>query len=373
MKIAQVAPLYESVPPKAYGGTERIVDYLSTELIKLGHDVTVFATADSHPQARLIPCCDQGIRLENALISDMAEHLSMLEMVREMEEDYDIIHFHTDLIHMPFFTHCPDKTLTTLHGRLDLKGLQKFYNYFMEFPLISISLSQRRPVPTANWAGNIYHGIPAHLYRFTPENRQDYLAFLGRFAPEKGAHHAIDIAYECDMPLRMAAKICRDKHIDESYYENVIAPQLYEPFVDYVGEITEDEKSDFLGGARALLMPVEWPEPFGLAMIEAMACGTPVIAFRHGSVPEIIEDGITGFIVDTPDEAVAAVRKVGQLDRQLIRQRFEEKFSAPVMALNYHNLYTKMLDQQAAGKSIPAGILSNMSTGSVKNRSTLQE
>ncbi len=374
MRIAQVAPLQESVPPKAYGGTERIVDYLSTELIRLGHDVTVFASGDSRPQARLVSCCERGIRLETELVNDTAEHLAMMQMVADMEDDYDIIHFHTEALQMPFFTHCPEKTVTTLHGRLDMKGLRKFYRRFSEFPLVSISHTQRRPLPAANWAGNIYHGIPADMYQYTPPGRQSYLAFLGRFSPEKGAHHAIDIAHESDMPIRIAAKICAQFHANEIYYANVISPRLRESHVEYVGEITDDEKSAFLGEAAALLMPIEWPEPFGIAMIEAMACGTPVIAFRHGSVPEVVEHGVTGFIVDTPSEAAKAVKKAAQLDRAAIRRRFEERFASSVMAWHYNNLYFKMhkAESQEAQRIASAVLIGkNGKTNGIKDRRAL--
>lgn len=277
---------------------------------------------------------------------------------------------------MPFFTHCPEKTVTTLHNRLDLKGLKKFYHRFQDFPLVSISHSQRRPIPAANWVANVYHGIPTDLYDFTPAGRQSYLAFLGRFSPEKGPHHAIDIAYECDVPIRIAAKICRQFHANEKYYADIIAPKLADPHVQYIGEITDSEKSEFLGGAVGLLMPINWPEPFGIVMIEAMACGTPVIAFRHGSVPEVIEHGVTGFIVDTPAEAAAAVRRLGELDRAAIRRRFEERFSAPVMARNYHNLYIKMQNRERAEsvttQKVASGVLLSKTqktgTGNIKSR-----
>jgi len=337
MRIAQVTPLYEAVPPRFYGGTERVVAHLTDALVELGHDVTLFASADARTKARLVPVRDQAIRLDPAsLKSDLAAHMTQLSEVRRRAAEFDVIHFHTDMIHFPFFEAMPEKTITTLHGRLDLKDLPEVYLRWGQFPLVSISDDQRRPIPFANWAGTVHHGMSADLYQpsYAPGG---YLAFLGRISPEKRPDRAIAIARRLGMPLKIAAKV---DAADQRYFQDVIEPMiLAEPLAQFVGEIGDDEKSAFLGGARALLFPIDWPEPFGLVMIEAMACGTPVVAYANGSVPEVIEDGLTGFIVRSEDEAVDAARRAVGLNRREVRRRFEHRFSATAMARRYLDLY----------------------------------
>ncbi len=345
MKIAQVTPLYEAVPPRLYGGTERVVAHLTDALVDLGHEVTLFASADARTRARLVPVRDQAIRLDPApLKSDLAAHLSQLAEVRARAREFDVIHFHTDMIHFPYFDGMAEHTVTTLHGRLDLKDLPGVYQHWPQFPLVSISDDQRRPLPCANWAATVHHGMDADLYRFNPKG-QGYLAFLGRISPEKRPDRAIAIAKRVGMKLKIAAKV---DAADQAYFEEVIEPLLHDPLIEFVGEIGDDQKSAFLGGADALLFPIDWPEPFGLVMIEAMACGTPVIAYACGSVPEVIEDGLTGFIVRDDDQAVAAVGRLAELDRASVRGRFEERFSAKAMALRYTDLYARLGSAQAA-------------------------
>ncbi|MDZ4111688.1 MAG: glycosyltransferase family 4 protein [Brevundimonas sp.] len=341
MKIAQVTPLYEAVPPKLYGGTERVVAHLTDALVDLGHDVTLFASAEAETRARLIPVRDQAIRLDPApLKSDLAAHMTMLSEVLKRADDFDVIHFHTDMIHFPFFARCADRTLTTLHGRLDLKDLAGVYERWSEFALVSISDDQRRPLPLANWEATVHHGMPGEAYRFSPTS-EGYLAFLGRISPEKRPDRAIEIATRLNRPLKIAAKV---DAADKVYWETVIKPMIDgNPLIEFIGEIGDHQKSAFLGGAEALLFPIDWPEPFGLVMIEAMACGTPVVAFRCGSTPEIIEDGATGFLVDTLEQAVAAAGRAHLLDREAIRARFELRFSATAMARRYLDVYGDLL------------------------------
>ena len=341
MKIAQVTPLYEAVPPKLYGGTERVVAHLTEALVDLGHEVTLFASADAETRARLIPVRDQAIRLDPApLKSDLAAHMTQLSEVLKRVDEFDVIHFHTDMIHFPFFARHADRTLTTLHGRLDLKDLPEVYQRWKEFGLVSISDDQRRPLPSANWQATVHHGMPAELYRFSPAS-QGYLAFLGRISPEKRPDRAIEIASKLNKPLKIAAKVDAQ---DKVYWETVIKPMIDgNPLVEFVGEIGDHQKSAFLGGAEALLFPIDWPEPFGLVMIEAMACGTPVVAFRVGSTPEVIEDGATGYLVDTVEQAVAAASRAHLLDREAIRARFELRFSAMAMARRYLDVYGDLL------------------------------
>ena len=351
MKIAQVAPLYEAVPPKLYGGTERVVAHLTDALVELGHDVTLFASADAQTKARLVPVRDQAIRLDPTLLkSDLAAHLSTLSEVRRRAEAFDVIHFHTDMIHFPFFDTMAGKTVTTLHGRLDLKDLASVYQRWPQFPLVSISDDQRRPLPFANWAATVQHGMNASLYAFQPRS-EGYLAFLGRISPEKRPDRAIAIAIASGKPLKIAAKV---DAADKAYFEARIEPLLAHPLVEFIGEIGDHEKSAFLGGADALLFPIDWPEPFGLVMIEAMACGAPVIAYACGSVPEVIEDGLTGFIVREDGEAVAAVARLPELDRSVIRARFEQRFSATAMARRYLNLYGQLSSAQQTGVDLAA-------------------
>lgn len=341
MKIAQVTPLYEAVPPKLYGGTERVVAHLTDALVDLGHEVTLFAAADAETRARLIPVRDQAIRLDpNPLKSDLAAHMSQLSEVLKRVDEFDVIHFHTDMIHFPFFSRYADKTVTTLHGRLDLKDLPGVYERWPEFGLVSISDDQRRPLPQASWKATVHHGMPGDLYNFS-EAPSGYLAFLGRISPEKGPDRAIEIATKLNRPLKIAAKV---DAADKVYWETVIRPLVEgNPLIEFVGEIGDHQKSAFLGGAEALLFPIDWPEPFGLVMIEAMACGTPVVAFRCGSVPEIVEDGATGYLVETVEQAIAAAGRARLLDREAIRARFELRFSATAMARRYLDVYGDLL------------------------------
>jgi glycosyltransferase involved in cell wall biosynthesis len=344
MRIAQVAPLYEAVPPRLYGGTERVVAHLTDALVMLGHEVTLFSSADARTLARLAPVRDQAIRLDPApLKSDLAAHLNLLGEVRRRAAEFDVIHFHTELLQFPLFEHMARRTLTTLHGRLDLKDLPEIYRRWPQFPLVSISDDQRKPLAFANWAATVHHGMNADLFRFNARPFS-YLAFLGRISPEKRPDRAIAIAKATGRPLRIAAKV---DNADRAYFETRIEPLLDHPLVHYMGEIGDQQKSDFLGGAAALLFPIDWPEPFGLVMIEAMACGTPVIAWDHGSVREVVEDGLTGFIVRSEAEACAAIARLRELDRAAIRARFVERFSALAMARRYLEIYERLPWDQA--------------------------
>jgi len=337
MKIAQIAPLYEAVPPLLYGGTERIVAYLSDALVELGHNVTLFASADARTRAALVPVRDQAIRLDaSPLKSDLAAHLAMLHQVRVRQDDFDVLHFHTDMLHFPFFEDIADRTLTTVHGRVDMKDLPQAYACWPEFRIVSISDRQRAYLPGVNWAATVQHGVPADLFRFSPHNADGYLAFLGRISPEKRVDRAITLAIRSGRPLRIAAKV---DAADRAYFHEQIEPLLDHPLVDFVGEIGDADKSEFLGNATALLFPIDWPEPFGLVMIEAMACGTPVIAWDCGSVPEVIEDGVTGFIVRCENEALLALERARSLNRLRIRRVFERRFSATAMARRYLGVY----------------------------------
>jgi glycosyltransferase involved in cell wall biosynthesis len=342
MKIAQITPLYEAVPPRLYGGTERVVATLCEALVGLGHEVTLFASAEAQTRAELVPVRDQAIRLDPApLKSDIAAHLTMLSEVRSRKDKFDIIHFHTDMLQFPMFEGLAHRTVTTLHGRLDLKDLPAVYRRWPKFPLVSISNAQRLHLPFANWVGTVYHGIEAELPRwFSPRPKGGYLAFLGRMSPEKGPVQAISIAKRLGLPLKMAAKV---DAADAAYFRDVVQPLLDDPLIEYIGEIGETEKPAFLGGAVALLFPIDWPEPFGLVMIEAMACGTPVLGFGAGSAPEVIDDGVTGFIVADEDEAVRRFPEVEQLDRREVRRRFDRRFSATAMARGYLDVYADRL------------------------------
>jgi glycosyltransferase involved in cell wall biosynthesis len=340
MKIAQISPLYEATPPRLYGGTERVVAHLCDALVELGHEVTLFSSADARTRANLVPVRDQAIRLDPApLKSDLAAHMSMLSEVRQHQDRFDLLHFHTDMLHFPFFEDMASRTVTTLHGRLDLKDLPEAYRRWPRFPLVSISNDQRSHLPFANWVGGVYHGLSETLYQptFRPGG---YLAFLGRISPEKRPDRAIAIAKRLNMPLKIAAKVDQG---DEAYFRQMIAPLMDDPLIEFVGEIGDDQKSAFLGGASALLFPIDWPEPFGLVMIEAMACGTPVVAFDRGSTREVVDEGITGFVVDDMDAAVAAVRAVEGLDRREVRRRFDRRFSATAMARGYLDIYADRL------------------------------
>jgi len=325
MKIAQVAPLAECCPPRLYGGTERIASYLTEELVRQGHDVTLFASGDSRTAAKLVRCSDLALRLNPAVKDHMPYHLIMLDEVRRRAEDFDVIHFHIDLVHFPVIRDFADRTLTTLHGRLDLPDLRPFYAAFPEIPLVSISDSQRQPMPAVNWAATIPHGLPPDLLPFSAKPKVDYLAFLGRISPEKRPDRAINIAARAGLPLKIAAKV---DDVDRSYWETEIAPLIAQhDNVEFIGEIDETRKASFLGNARALLFPIDWPEPFGLVMIEAMACGTPVIAWNCGSVPEVVDDGVTGFIVDSEEKATIAVKRLGMINRAAVRSVFDRRMS----------------------------------------------
>ena len=339
MRIAQVAPLYESVPPKYYGGTERVVSYLTEELVRQGHEVTLFASGDSETNARLVAACRRSLRLDKRYQGEMAHHFVMLERVFQRAAEFDIIHFHVDYLHFPLSRREAVTQVTTLHGRLDIPDLVPLYQEFREMPVISISNAQREPLPWANWQATVYHGLPADIYRFHPEPGS-YLAFLGRISPEKRVDRAIEIATRVGMPLKIAAKIDR---VDQDYFESEIAPLLSHSLVEFVGEIDDGEKDEFLGNAHALLFPIDWPEPFGLVMIEAMACGTPVVAYRGGAVPELVEQDKTGFIVEGLEDAVEAVRRVAQLSRKRCREVFERRFTATRMAHDYVQQFERLI------------------------------
>jgi glycosyltransferase involved in cell wall biosynthesis len=355
MKIAQIAPLFERVPPQFYGGTERVVFYLTEQLLATGHKVTLFASGDSMTRAKLISCCDKALRLNENVTDASPHHVMQLDQVRELADEFDIVHFHTELLHFPLARQLGRKAITTLHGRLDFPDLQPFFKYFSDVQVVSVSNAQRQPLPFVNWLGSIYHGLPSEWptgtsttpRRLSRGQRsesivEDYLVFLGRICPEKRPDRAIDIARTAGISLRIAAKV--DK-VDIPYWNGVIKPMIGENSgVDYIGEVDEDEKRILLRDALALLNPIDHPEPFGLAMIEAMACGTPVIAYRRGSVPEILDHGISGFIVDTFEEAVQAVKDVDLLDRGQVRSAFESKFTVERMAEDYIKLYESVND-----------------------------
>lgn len=339
MKIAQIAPLYESVPPKMYGGTERIVSYLTEELVRQGHEVTLFASGDSNTSANLVSCCKKALRLNKNCLDRISPHILQLEMLHKRLAEFDIVHYHSDSLHLPLARRARKSHVTTTHGRMDIAEYKPLFREYEEIPLISISHAQRMPLPRANWLGTVYHGLPNHLYQLHPDEGK-YLAFLGRISPEKGLDRAIDIARRAKLPLKVAAKI---DAADQDYFDYKIKSLLDDPLVEFVGEIGEKEKNAFLGNAIALLFPINWPEPFGLVMIEAMACGTPVIAYPHGSVPEVIDEGLSGFIVNSPQEAAKAVHNLHLLDRKLCRATFEKRFSAERMAADYLSIY----EQQA--------------------------
>jgi glycosyltransferase involved in cell wall biosynthesis len=344
MKIAQIAPLMESVPPRLYGGTERIVSYLADELVRLGHEVTLFASADSITAAELVGCASTALRLDSNVRDPIPYYMLMLDRVRRLAKGFDILHFHIDQFHFPLFRRMADRTVTTLHGRQDAPDLKPLYLGFGEMPLVSISDDQRRPIAKANFVATVHHGIPANLYAPIYNPRGGYVAFLGRISPEKRPDRAIRIARTLGIPLKIAAKV--DK-VDEAYFREKIAPLLNDPGVEFIGEINERRKTEFLGEAQALLFPIDWPEPFGLVMIEAMACGTPVLAFRQGSVSEIIDQGVTGAIVDTVDEAVRMLPQVIALDRRAVRRRFEQRFSSARMAQDYVAVYRSLFKQSS--------------------------
>jgi glycosyltransferase involved in cell wall biosynthesis len=339
MKIAQIAPLAESVPPRLYGGTERVVSYLADELVRLGHDVTLFASGDSQTSARLVACSARALRLDPQVRDPLPHQLLMLERVRSRAQEFDVLHFHLEHLHLPLFRAFARKTVTTLHGRVDLPDLAPLYREFADMALVSISNSQRAGLPGARWVATVHHGLPDSVCPFNPAPRGQYLAFLGRVSPEKGIERAIEIARRSGRRLRIAAKI---DSADEAYWRGRVAPLLDRPRIEFVGELDEAAKPAFLGNALALLFPIDWPEPFGLAMIEAMSCGTPVIAWPNGSVPEIVEHGVTGLVVDSVEKAVAAVDTAARLDRGEVRLRFEERFSAARMARDYLSVYRSL-------------------------------
>lgn len=340
LKIAQVSPLYESVPPKLYGGTERVISFLTEELVKQGHEVTLFASGDSVTSARLIPACESSLRLNADCEDQLVHHIGMLQRVLDESDHFDVVHFHIDYLHFPLSRLMRLPHVTTLHGRLNIPDLKPFYNLFKDMPVISISHEQRKPLPDIHWIGNVYHGLAEDL--FLPHyGSGKYLAFLGRVSPEKGLDRAIEIAIRSGLPLKIAAKI--DKN-DEGYYRQHIAALLDHPLIEFIGEISEKEKNEFLGNAIALLFPINWDEPFGLVMIESLACGTPVVAYNRGSVPELIIHGSSGFIVNNQDDAVKAVQNISLIDRQECRRCFEERFSARRMAQDYLKVYSQALE-----------------------------
>ncbi len=343
MRIAQVAPLYESVPPKNYGGTERIVSYLTEELVRQGHDVTLFASGDSVTKARLVAVSRRSLRMNKHCTDQMAHHVLMLEQVSQHAHEFDVVHFHIDYLHFPLSRRASIPHVTTLHGRLDLPDLVPLYEQFRDMPILSISNAQREPLPWANWQGTVYHGLPEDLFRFRPKP-ENYLAFLGRISPEKRVDRAIEIAKRTGIPLKVAAKV---DPVDKDYFDREIEPLLRNSAVNYVGEISDEEKDQFLGNAYALLFPIDWPEPFGLVMIEAMACGTPVIAYDGGAVSEVIEEGRTGFIVKGLEDATEAVRRVPELSRAYCREVFEKRFTAVRMASNYLQMYEHVIRQNS--------------------------
>ena len=343
MRIAQIAPLTEAIPPKYYGGTERVVHWLTEELVALGHDVTLYASGDSCTSAKLEAPWPKALRFDGSIRDPNALHMMMLERVRQQADEFDFLHFHLDYYPFSLFSRQATPYVTTLHGRLDLPEHQPVFALFRSIPIVSISNAQRRPVPHAGWVKTIPHGLPEKLLSPQPA-KQQYFAFLGRIAPEKGVDRAIRIARQCGIPLKIAAKV--DK-VDHEYFEEKIRPLIDGSEVEYIGEITDKDKSAFLSGAIALLVPIDWPEPFGLVMIEAMACGTPVIAFNRGSVPEVVDDGVTGFIVEDEKSAIGAVYRLAELSRAKIRQRFEERFTARRMAQDYLAVYRSLMEMEA--------------------------
>jgi glycosyltransferase involved in cell wall biosynthesis len=350
MRIAQVAPLFESVPPSLYGGTERVVSYLTEELVRLGHDVTLFASGDSQTAAKLVPGCPRALWRDPDCRETLPHHVRLMEMVFANVSRFDVIHFHCDYLQFPLLRRCPCTSVTTLHGKVHVPDLKPLLDEYREVPLVSISDDQRRPIPGANWSATVYHGIPTDLFTFT-HDADDYLVFLGRISPEKRLDRAIEIARRSGRQLKVAAKIYPE---ERDYYRQAIEPLLRESrsFVEFIGEVGGKEKDRLLGNAYAMLFPIDWPEPFGLVMIESMACGTPVVAWRNGSVPEVIDDGVTGFVVESIDQAVSAVERIAALNRHVCRNVFVERFGAPRMAQDYVKVYQRLVD---AGPSSLAG------------------
>ena len=353
MRIAQVAPLYESVPPRLYGGTERVVSWLTEELVRQGHDVTLFASGDSLTNARLLPVCSRALRLDSRCIDPLAHHINLLERVSQYKDEFDIIHFHIDYLHFCMSRREGLRQLTTLHGRLDIPDLVPLYREFYEMPVVSISDAQRAPLPWLNWHGTVHHGVPDGTFQPTSETGK-YLAFLGRVSPEKGLDAAIEIALRTQMPLKIAAKVDR---ADQEYYENQIKPLLNNELIEFIGEISDSEKNEFLGNAIAFLFPINWSEPFGIVLIEALACGVPVVAYPRGSVPEIIEDGVSGVLVNGVSEAVEALKNISAIDRKKCRQAFELRFSAKRMAQDYLDIYQRIAKPEPDAIALTEGDL----------------
>src|SRR6267378_8618019 len=345
MRIAQVAPLIESVPPKHYGGTERIVSYLTEELVRAGHNVTLFASGDSVTNAGLIASCERSLRKNERCKDPVAREVLLVDHVVEHANEFDLIHFHTGYLHFPICRYLPVPHVTTLHGRLDMPDMGPVFERFRDVPLISISNAQRQPLPWANWQATIYHGLPKEFFAFQP-NQGSYLAFLGRISPEKRVDRAIEIAKRVSMPLKIAAKVDR---VDGRYFKRDIEPLLTQSHVEWIGEISEQQKNDFLGNAYALLFPIDWPEPFGLVMIEAIACGTPVIAYDGGAVPEVIKDGQTGFVAGNLEDAAEAVHRVSEISRAHCRKIFEKRFTVTRMARDYVRIYRRTIDRRMRG------------------------
>jgi glycosyltransferase involved in cell wall biosynthesis len=343
LRIAQISPLTEAVPPKLYGGTERVISWLTEELVALGHEVTLFASGDSVTSARLEPMWPTALRLDGSVRDPNALHVSMIEQVARRAKEFDLLHFHLDYYPFSVMSRQSTPFLTTLHGRLDLPEHEPVFSTFPNIPVVSISNAQRRPAPNAHWISTVHHGMPEGLLEPSP-SVPSYLAFLGRISPEKRVDRAIHIAERCGLPLKIAAKV---DPADHDYFEEMIRPLLAKPHVEFIGEISDAQKSEFLSGALALIVPIDWPEPFGLVMIEAMACGAPVVAFNRGSVSEVIEDGVTGFVVEDETSAVGALRHLSRLSRPAIRKRFEERFTARRMARDYLAVYRDLLGATA--------------------------
>ncbi|PWU00227.1 MAG: glycosyl transferase [Candidatus Melainabacteria bacterium] len=339
MRIAQVAPLLESVPPKYYGGTERVVHWLTEELFRSGHEVTLFASGDSFTSAKLVPMCQKALRFDNNCTDKVVPHMLMLEKISQMAADFDLVHFHLEYLHLSSARKLPIPSLTTMHGRLDMSYLLPIFDEFSKAPLVSISNAQRRPVPWLNWQDTIYHGLPLNTYSFV-EEPQNYALFLGRICPEKGVDRAIEIARTAGVPLKIAAKV---DPVDREYYRDVIKPLLQGSDVEYIGEVGESVKNELIGGACALLHPIDFPEPFGIVLIEALACGTPIVAYRRGSIAEVIEEGVTGFICDDIQAAVVALHKVQKLNRRACRDAFEKRFTSRHMVRDYIQTYERLL------------------------------
>ena len=354
MRVAQVSPLYESVPPRLYGGTERVVSWLTEELVRRGHEVTLFASGDSLTNAHLVSVCPQALRLDPQSWDYLAHHVRLVEQVLQRKDAFDIVHFHIDYLHFSMSRREDLPQLTTLHGRLDIPDLVPLFREFAEMPVVSISDAQRRPLPWINWQGTVHHGMPEDTFR-PCSNFGRYLAFLGRISPEKGVDQAIEIAKRAGMPLKIAAKV---DSADKSYFESQIKPMLDHKLIEFVGEISDLEKNEFLGNASALLFPINWSEPFGIVLIEAMACGLPVIAYPLGSVPEIIEDGVSGFLVHNVEEAAAALKNLSAIDRRKCRRAFEERFSVKRMAQEYLTIYDRIIKREPESISLTDGDLS---------------